>query len=298
MDTDFEIAMLNKKAFELKKKDEYQEAIKVYDQALKMRPDGEGSLRGKASALKMLGKTQEAIELYDKVLAINPKNISAIYDKANILTDLGRKEEADNYTKMLEKLCPSMSINEKALALYRKGSQIGYAKGEYESGIKYIDRALKIEPNFPDALQLKASLLGKLNKNEERLEAIVKAAALDPDAGRYCAVGHALFALGKYKEAIESYDQSLKFDPIYTESLYYRGVCLKNLDKYEDAIIYFEKALIVDPVNENAALDKGYCLYKLDKYKEAVECFELVLKINPDNEVAQKNVRVIKAKLK
>ena len=54
--------------------------------------------------------------------------------------------------------------------------------------------------------------------------------------------GLALDNLGKYEEAIEWYDKTLKIDPNNVFALYNKGFALNNLGKYQEAIEWYDKA--------------------------------------------------------
>jgi len=70
----------------------YEEAIKFYDKALEINPEGTYTLIYKGEALNYLGKHREAIECFDKVLKIDPENVDAITKKNTALENLKKHE--------------------------------------------------------------------------------------------------------------------------------------------------------------------------------------------------------------
>ena len=60
-------------------------------------------------------------------------------------------------------------------------------------------------------------------------------------------MGNALYDLGRYEEAIVSYDKALEIKPDLHEAWYNRGIALGNLGRLEEAIASYDKALEFKP---------------------------------------------------
>lgn len=84
-------------------KSKYLDAIKSYDQVLKVDPRSVEALTGKGVALANLDRFEEAITWFDKAIKIDPKFPDALYNKAGALAELGKFDEASVWTnKALE----------------------------------------------------------------------------------------------------------------------------------------------------------------------------------------------------
>ena len=59
--------------------------------------------------------------------------------------------------------------------------------------------------------------------------------------------GTALYYLGKYEEAIATYDKAIEIDPQYADAWNNKGSALGCLGKYEEAIAAYDKAIEIDP---------------------------------------------------
>jgi tetratricopeptide (TPR) repeat protein len=92
--------------------------------------------------------------------------------------------------------------------------------------------------------------------------------------------GVALVGLGRYLEAIQSYDNALKIDPNYDLTLNNKGLSLYNLGRYQEAINCFDRILILNPNVKHVLINKYYALNKLGKTKEAELCYERSQKID------------------
>lgn len=91
--------------------------------------------------------------------------------------------------------------------------------------------------------------------------------------------GEALYELGRYGEAIASFDNALKIDPEDMESLNMRAMSLHALKRYEEEIETLEKALKVDPECVAFHITKAQAFICLEQPQNAVQCFDDALQI-------------------
>lgn len=73
----------------------YEEAIKAFDEALKINPQFVDAWNNKGFALADLGRYEEAIIAYDEALKINPQDADVWFNKGVALKNLGRIDEAN-----------------------------------------------------------------------------------------------------------------------------------------------------------------------------------------------------------
>ncbi|MGR3278679.1 tetratricopeptide repeat protein, partial [Acaryochloris marina NIES-2412] len=95
--------------------------------------------------------------------------------------------------------------------------------------------------------------------------------------------------LGRYEEAIASYDKALEFKPDNDQAWYNRGVDLGYLGRYEEAIASYDKALEIKPDNDQAWYNRGVDLRSLGRYEEAISSYDKVLEFKPDDDQAWYN---------
>ncbi|WP_414585415.1 tetratricopeptide repeat protein [Scytonema sp. PCC 10023] len=88
--------------------------------------------------------------------------------------------------------------------------------------------------------------------------------------------------LGKFEEAIASFDEALKIKPAQPEAWYERGTALASLERFEEAISYLDKSIEINPNHELAWRNKANALEKLGRYEEALQSYERALKVNPN----------------
>ncbi|GEM_PF-4411137 len=93
--------------------------------------------------------------------------------------------------------------------------------------------------------------------------------------------GNEFFNLGKFKEAVQFYDDALALSPKCSEALFNKGVTLFELHRFGEALNYFNRVLELNPRDWEALTNKGNVLFNLLEFKEALECYSKALEVNP-----------------
>ena len=102
----------------------------------------------------------------------------------------------------------------------------------------------------------------------------------------YLNQGVEFYHLGKYKEAIESYDNALAVNPTYTYAWRYRGMALSNLGRYKDAIKSYDEAIAINRDDAGVWFNRAVDLYNLGLYKESVASYDEAIAKNINDEEA------------
>lgn len=216
------------------KKGEFKLELDYLQEVINRYPNNSDLWNYKGVALSKLSRYDESISCFDIAIMLNPKSANLWMNKGDSLSKQGRIEES----------------------------------------IKSFDNALKLDTNNSRALSLKAKLLINQRKYEEALECLDKATQKTNEKVLWNDKGVALAALGRYQEAIQSYENALKIDPNDGVSLNNKGLSLYNLRKYQEAINCFDRILVLNPNVRNVLINKYKALDKLGKTTEADRCYE------------------------
>jgi Flp pilus assembly protein TadD len=193
-----------------------------------------------------------------------------------------------------------------------------FTKGDVDSSIPYLERALKIKPNDPDvhdslglALKQKGQLdaatahfeetlklrpndsvafinLGAILEQKGQVDAAVvnyrKALLLKPDdAEIHARLGGALRQLGVLDQAMAHLQLALdmKFDDarVHREL----GLALHQKGRISEAIPQYQRALVIKPDYAEAHNDLGVALFQIGQAAEAIVQFKKTLALIPDN---------------
>ena len=95
-------------------------------------------------------------------------------------------------------------------------------------------------------------------------------------------LGAALSRAGRFKEAVEHYEQALKINPDFVEARNNLGNCLFQAGRFEEAIAHHERVLQIEPGSLGTHNNLGSALLQAGRVSEAIGQFEQVLRLKPD----------------
>ena len=110
---------------------------------------------------------------------------------------------------------------------------------------------------------------------------------------------------GEYHEAINTYDEILKYRLKISKTTLMKGVALSNIEQHKQSMKEFYKVLVAKPENITALVGLGVGFGNYGEYKEAQKYFDDAYNISPDNHVvenyyefatktAEKNIHITK----
>jgi len=134
-------------------KSQYEDAIKLYDQILKIDPRSVEAVNGKGLAFNKLGRYDDAITWFDNALKIEPTFINALNNKGVALANLDKFEEAIIWFDKAIKINPNF-----VEALYNKGGALAEL-GKYDEAAMWTNKALEIDKTYQNASNSKSLLL-------------------------------------------------------------------------------------------------------------------------------------------
>ncbi|CCQ51184.1 TPR domain protein, putative component of TonB system [Crocosphaera watsonii WH 8502] len=88
--------------------------------------------------------------------------------------------------------------------------------------------------------------------------------------------------LGRFEEAITSFEKALEIKPDYYSAWHNRGVALSNLQRFNEDIASYDKALQLKPDLHQAWYYRGNTLGNLRRLDEAIASYDKALQLKPD----------------
>jgi len=248
----------NNEGSEFSKQKKFTEAIKCFDEAIKINSElFELPWINKGLALFNLKDYEKALECFEKALEIHPRFGAAWENKGKALINLGRNEKA------LECLNKAIEYEPENWSAWDNKGRALFNLKKYGEAIKCFDKVLGVNPRYVEALKFKALALSRL---------------------------------GKFDEAIVCYDSLIKIDPENKDFLMGKGLVLYETKRFEEAIGCFDKVLETNHRDTDTLISKGLALSGIGKYKEAVECCDKVLETEPNHKVAWYNKACFESK--
>lgn len=86
----------------------------------------------------------------------------------------------------------------------------------------------------------------------------------------------------RYKDAIDTYERSLSYDPKQAEALNNVGFCYKSLKQFQRAITYYKDALSIDPNLAEAHEYLGEAYLGVGKIDLAKREYATLLRLDPE----------------
>lgn len=205
--------------------------------------------------------------------------VQAMLRQALQLQQAGRLGEAQAIYQEILKLQP------KHFDSLHLSGLVEILTGHLDAGVKLIDKALKINPNVPQAHNNRGNALLDLGRADEALVSYNKAVSLKPDyASAHNNRGNALLVLDRPGEALASYDKALALDPNYAQAYFNRGNALNKLKRVGEALASYGKAVALAPNYVDVYNNRGNTLLGLGRLSEALADYEKALALKPDLE--------------
>lgn len=301
-----------------------EEALDVFDQALRLDPMHTETYLNKGAVLQDQGRLIEALAAYEQALHLDSALATAYFNKSIVLRKLGKLEEA------LTSCNQAIRYNPTLVTAYIQQGITLYQLGRFNEALAANEQALRYDPTFATAHMNKSLALGALGRLEEALIACGQAIHHDPDsATAYLNRGAILRDLGRFEEALTAYEYAIHLAPTYAaahqardlvlvllkgpeekllannspldlDAIVYinKGVGLANLGRFEGALKCFERAISLDPTNVAAYRNKGVTLERLGRLEEALHTYEQAIRLDPSDARAYYNKGVVLRALK
>ena len=119
-------------------------------------------------------------------------------------------------------------------------------------------------------------------KYKEAIEAYNNAIRLDPNyAIAYNNRGNTYDDLKEYAKAIEDYNRAIDLNPRLAEAYFNRGNTYRDLKEYTKAIEDYNRAIDLNPRYAYAYYGRGLIYYYLNDYQRAIQDFDYALQLDP-----------------
>jgi tetratricopeptide (TPR) repeat protein len=255
----------------LLRQQKYAEALEAAQRAIQQYPDCADLWVNQGIALRRLKRLDDALAAYDRAIELNPDDADCWLNRGVCIRAMNRPH-----------------MHEKAVASYT--------------------RAVEIDPECADALMNLGNVSNRIAyfycteaeaKKElfrQSEEAYDRALAVKPDSWELYGNKAVVFIKqGRFREAVEQADKSIKLNPNYADAWYLRGYALAELRRLDEALESYRKAAAVMPPGDDFGLrvwiNAGNVLFDMGKTQEALEAWENAARIDPQNKMYYRGCR-------
>ena len=197
----------------LARKDQTGEAIRQYQEALRLNPACADTHNNLGNALVKKGQIDEAVRQFQEALRLKPDDAPAHYNLGNALVEKGQMDEAIRQYQEALRLKP-----DDAEAHYNLGVALE-KKGQTDEAIRQYQEALRLKPDYAEAHNNLGNALGRKGHTDEAIRHFQQAIRLKPDYAFACNnLGAALGVKGQVDEAIRQFQEAIRLKPDYAEA--------------------------------------------------------------------------------
>jgi tetratricopeptide (TPR) repeat protein len=235
--------------------------------ALELSPDNSKALYNLGNAQRDQGKLKEAEESYRKAIAVEPSFVDAYNNLSSILIQLHRHEEALTSARYIIAFKP-----DHATAYYIQAIALK-EMGHLEKAEKSARKSLELNPDFVESKVELADILFMSDKYDEA-ETLLVDAMEEMEGNRhnlYLRLSTVLERLNRIDEALEAVEKAMELSP-ETPEIYYRKAMIHYMNnKTEKALEIIDEALKMRPEFVAALGFKSEVLQSLGKMDEALD---------------------------
>jgi tetratricopeptide (TPR) repeat protein len=166
-----------------------------------------------------------------------------------------------------------------------------FQKGQMEPARLHFLSALFMEPNQPQVLQNLGAVLRNLNFYEAS-ESIARRSVAASGNNPYCLsnLGVAQMALRKYGEALKTLKTVTNGLPDAAPGWHNFALVLYMLGRYEEALKSFDKSLELDSTNSQVQSDRALTLLALERIQDGLESYEVRWKLLANSKIWEKDL--------
>lgn len=216
--------------------------------------------------------------------------MNAPVDVAAMLQDVIVNFSAGRFDAAARTIPPLLSIVVDQPALYNLAGAVAAGTGNNEGAILHYGHALRLQPDFPDALSNRGLAYRSLGRRADALadfDAAIRAAPDFAEAHSNRAV--ILREQGNHAEAVEACQRAIALQPDFATAHYNLGNALSELQRLDEACACFTRAIELKPDYADAWSNLGNCLHLLGRLEESLDCLDRASALSPANAVILAN---------
>lgn len=157
--------------------------------------------------------------------------------------------------------------------------------GNFGDGQKYLEKAIKINPNLIDVQAELADIYARQRDFTSAVNAYRKVLDIDPNRGdAYFGLGSVYVQMMKWAEAVAPLEKAIQLGIQEQEAWRLLATAFEEMKKFDRAAEAYEKYLSFNPPEAwGAYLRLGLCRLELQQFEEAVKALEEAQKRQPND---------------
>ncbi len=250
-------------------------AVENFDRSLAIRPDSPWVMAGKAAALHRMSHNREALELLEDTLRIAPEFAFALGTKGRVLRALGDLEASAETLQAVPVNDPSS-----AWILADLGETLRLM-GRDDEALKTLNGALDLMPRDAAATATRAAIRLTQGDHDAAMHDVKRALELDPDSAfAYTVRGQIEYELEDYDAAVRSFRRAVELDRWQAGYFSMLGEALRVANRTEEALEALDRAIHLAPTYSPAWVRRATALSDLHHFDDALAAVEHALELS------------------
>lgn len=258
----------------------FDEAIDVYNDALRLKPNDERLFLELAQLYLTLERFDEAVATYNRALEVMPKSEQMLVGLVGVLSSRKRYVEAAEIQKRIVDLKPADPSAQYNLGFYL------FAAGKFEDAIAPYEAALRLKPGNGGALHNLGAIYLNLKRFAEALESYQQILQLEPPYSGlnkvYREMAMTLLALRRPGEAIDAAKKALAIDPSLNDTYLTLAGAYAQSGMLNDAAETLLSGLALRPEDRSLRGSLGETYRRMGNLPEAERVFRELTRTDAD----------------
>jgi tetratricopeptide (TPR) repeat protein len=226
---------------------QYDHAVEWLTRAIRQHPKTE-YLSNLGITLKQAGQLEEALKVFDKAVQLKPNDAELWKNLGGALVALDRHAEA------LLSFQRALTLNPRHWEAAYQSAALLHQSERFEEALSHFNLCVELRPDHAPTLLMRARSWRGLKKFEECLADSYRAHALDPADPVICNnIGDALSWLGRPEEGLPWFDKALALRPDFVDVLINKGFALGQRHRFKEAFDIYHRTTALDPDNAKLA---------------------------------------------
>jgi tetratricopeptide (TPR) repeat protein len=167
-----------------------------------------------------------------------------------------------------EPLAEAAAVDDSDPVVFNVLSACAFETGDYADALAAADRALALQPAYPEAHNNRGNALLRLDRPGEAVEALTAALRLMPrDAEAHLNLGNALDALDQVPAALQIVERAIALNPKLVPAHVNRGNILQRLGRHREALQAYDRAIALNPGDLDANWNRALCHLLVGDYE-------------------------------
>jgi len=233
---------------------------------------------------------QEAVKLFEEALSLDPAASILHYPLATAYRGLGQTEQADNHLRRRGDVSvttpdPLMKevdgLLETALAYEARGLR-SFETGQWAEAAAYFRKGIELEPENPSVrhkLGTALALMGDARGAEEQFQIVVRQS---PEfAKAHYSLGLLMESSGRRQKAVDEMSLAVRYDPNYVDAHLRLAELLLQTGQARAALARYEHAISIDPRQPRARYGYAMALVRLGRFREVRDWLNDAIMLHP-----------------